>query len=310
MVVTITLNPAIDKVYHCPQLALTGVHRAERCETYAAGKGINLARGIRDLGGDAVALGFAGGHLGRMLRDLLDGEGIPHDLTPTQSEVRLNPTIREPSAGEDLHVIEPDQPVTQDELSSFLATFRRHLENADAVAFAGSCRPGIDAEFVKQIVEEASRAGVFSAVDSRGGPLRAATDAAPSLLKPNREELSQILQQELPTEESIVLGAKEVVKRGAGCVVVSLGPEGAVLATSEGTWRAHAPAVKAANTVGCGDAMLAGLIVSRLRGLSPEETLRHGVAAGTVNVSLDTPGHVPLSSFESLLERVEVKAMR
>ena len=309
MVVTITLNPAIDKVYHCPQLALTGVHRAERCETYAAGKGINLARGIRDLGGDAVALGFAGGHLGRMLRDLLDGEGIPHDLTPTQSEVRLNPTIREPSAGEDLHVIEPDQPVTQDELSSFLETFQRHVGSADAVAFAGSCRPGIDAEIVKQIVEEANQAGVFSAVDSRGDPLRAATDAAPSLLKPNREELSQILQRELPTEESVVLGAEEVVKRGVGCVVASLGAEGAVLATPDGIWRAHAPTVEAANTVGCGDAMLAGLVASQLRGLPPAEMLRYGIAAGTVNVSLDTPGHIPLSSFEPLLERVAVEAI-
>jgi len=309
MILTITLNPCIDKVYRCSGLALTGVFRASKCETFPAGKGINVARGIRSLGGEALALGFAGGHLGRLLRDLLRREGIPESFTETEAEVRLNPTVRDPELENDLHVVEPDQPVTEQEQDAFFETFRRCLTGATAVVFAGSCRPSISSAVVQQVVRETNEAGIPSFVDSRGAPLRAAVAAGPFLMKPNAQELADILEREALAGEELVAGASEVVKQGARNVVLSLGGEGAVLACPDGIWRARPPDVKAANTVGCGDAMVAGLVTAHLGGASPPDMLRRGVAAGTVNVSLDSPGLVPRAELDEMLPRVGVERL-
>lgn len=309
MVLTITFNPCIDKVYHCSALSLTGVFRASRCETFPAGKGINVARGVRSLGGEALALGFAGGHLGRLLRELLRREGLPESFTETQAEVRLNPTVRDPQLENDLHVVEPDQPVTAQEQDAFLETFRERLTDATAVVFAGSCRPGIPPGLVQRVVREANEAGTASFVDSRGAPLRAAVAARPFLMKPNAQELADLLGRDALTEEELLAGASEVVKQGAGNVVLSLGEQGAILACPDGIWRARPPDVKAANTVGCGDAMVAGLVTAHLDGASPPDLLRHGVAAGTVNVSLDSPGLVPRRKLEQMLPGVEIERL-
>jgi tagatose 6-phosphate kinase len=310
MVLTVTFSPSIDKVYYCAWLSLTGVHRAVRCETYPAGKGINVARGVRSLGGEALALGFAGGHLGELLRALLEKEGIPERLTRTRSDVRLNPTFRDPARESDLHVLEPDQPVTEQEQAALLQTFRQSLERAKAVVFAGSGRLGVSASLVGQIVTEANDAGALSIVDSRDEPLRTAVRAKPFLLKPNAQELSDLAGRPLRTEDELIQAAQEVVERGVRNVVVSLGADGAILACADGVWKARPPQVRAINTVGCGDAMVAGLTMASLAGASPAETLRRGVAAGTVNVLLDSPGLVPAEAFEEMLPKVRLEQVR
>jgi tagatose 6-phosphate kinase len=257
-----------------------------------------------------MALGFAGGHLGELLRALLEKEGIPERLTRTRSEVRLNPTLRDPALEGDLHVLEPDQPVTDEEQAAFLQTFRQSLPRAKAVVLAGSGRPGVPPGLVGRIVTEANAAGALSIVDSRDEPLRAAAQAKAFLLKPNSLELSDLAGRSLETEDGLIRAALELVAGGIRNVVVSLGADGAILACADGVWRARPPRVRATNTVGCGDAMVAGLTLACLAGASPAETLRRGVAAGTANVLQDSPGLVPAGAFEEMLPRVEVEELR
>ena len=306
MLLTITFNPAIDKVYHCADLSLEGIHRAEKCRTFAAGKGINLSRGVRDLNCETLALGFAGGHLGRMLRELLAEEGIPEDLTETANEVRLNPTLRDVAAELDVHIIEPEQPISSGELQAFRQTFYRHLEHAEFVAFAGSCPPGAGSEFLREILDEASAAGVRTVIDSRDKFLSTAIQTKPWLIKPNEDELGHLADKAVEDNGEVLAAAKGVVDAGVEIVVVSLAERGALLVSSEGAWSAKPPEVQAINTVGCGDAMLAGLLVAVSEGAEPAEMLRRGVAAGTANTLCDTPGRIPSDIFGALLAEIEV----
>jgi len=309
MVLTVTLNASWDKTVVCPNLTLGGVVMAERAYTFAAGKGIDVARGLHDLGDDVGALGLAGGITGQAIRAGLAAEGIPHDLTPTQAETRSNLTLVDPMAGTEVHVVEPGGGVRPDELAAFRETFRRYLPPARFLALAGSLPPGVPDSIDAELVEEAQAAGVRAAVDTRGPALRAAVPARPWLLKPNAEELAELVGRGLPDAAAMAAAAQEVVTTGVEVVVVSLGSAGALAVTQAGKWYSPAPAVEPINTVGCGDALLAGLLHAAAAGADAPEMLRWGVAAGTANVLQEAPGGVARADVERFAERIPCYAM-
>ncbi len=170
MVISVVLNASWDKTLVSSNLKTEGVAVAEKVYAYAGGKGVNLARALRELGDDSLVLGFIGGVTGELIKSALSTEGISHSFTETVSETRSNLTVSDPVSGRELHIVEPGGEVSNQELSEFLTTFRKHLREATFVALVGSIPPGVPSRIYADLVGEAKRSDLPCAVDTRELP--------------------------------------------------------------------------------------------------------------------------------------------
>lgn len=284
MIVTVTLNPAIDQTLVLPKFVAGDTIRIKSSRFDPGGKGINVSRVIRELGGESLAMGFAPGGLGRYIEQTLESQGIATDFIHTRGETRTNITILDESRH--IHTILSDPgPSTDaryvDELRDRL---RHRLRPGDWLVLAGSIPPPLDAHVYTDILRETAEIGAHTVLDADGEALAAGTDAPPEMVKGNRRELERLLGRHLDDEASTLQAAVQVHDRGIHSVVVTRGREGAVASTDEMLLRGIAPRVRAVSAVGSGDAFLAGVVLTLSRGGTMEDALRLGIAAGTACV--------------------------
>ncbi len=307
MIITLTLNPAIDQTLVLPRFVAGDTLRVKASRFDPGGKGINVSRVIRELGGESVAMGFAPGSLGRYIEQTLEAQGIACDFVHTKGQTRTNITILDESRH--LHTIlsEPGpftEPKYVDELA---ARLRRRWRSGDWLVVAGSIPPPLSGSVYSDIIQEAARAGVHTVLDADGEALAAGAAAHPDMLKGNRRELERLLGRHLDDEESTLQGAREVQARGVRQVVVTRGREGAVAVNGERCWRGIAPRVRAVSAVGSGDAFLAGVVLALSRGGGIEDALALGVAAGTASVLNPGTELCHRREVDILLPRVKVQ---
>lgn len=307
MIITLTLNPAIDQTLVLPRFVAGDTLRVKASRFDPGGKGINVSRVIRELGGESVAMGFAPGSLGRYIEQTLEAQGIACDFVHTKGQTRTNITILDESRH--LHTIlsEPGpftEPKYVDELA---ARLRRRWRSGDWLVVAGSIPPPLSGNVYSDIIQEAARAGVHTVLDADGEALAAGAAAHPDMLKGNRRELERLLGRHLDDEESTLQGAREVQARGVRQVVVTRGREGAVAVNGERCWRGIAPRVRAVSAVGSGDAFLAGVVLALSRGGGIEDALALGVAAGTASVLNPGTELCHRREVDILLPRVKVQ---
>lgn len=305
MILTVTLNPAIDESIEVVGFQVGGVHHVRRVTRRPGGKGVNVARALSCLGHEVVAAGLCGGAAGELLLRGLDEEGIACRFLPISGPTRVNRTIVDPEGGGDTHLIEDGPAVEDAEWRAFLELFGELLGRAELVALAGSLPRGLDESAYAHLVETARRAGVASALDTRGEALRRGEAARPDILKPNAEELAELCGVD-PSDEAAVAAAARDLAGEDRTVMVTLGRDGAVLAAPSGSWRARIPPVPAVNTVGSGDAALAGLVSARLRGSGPEDALALAMGCGMANASSDGPGRFDPAEARRLARLVEI----
>ena len=284
MIVTVTVNPAIDQTLVLPKFVAGDTLRVKSSRFDPGGKGINVSRVIRELGGESLAMGFAPGGLGRYIEHTLEAQGIACDFVRTKGETRTNITILDESRH--IHTILSDpgpetDPRYVDDLRSKL---RKRLRAGDWLVVAGSIPPPLDARLYSQIIHEASEMGVHAVLDADGAALAEGAAACPHMVKGNRRELERLLGRHLDDEESTLQAARQVQKSGIRTVVVTRGREGAVAAADSACLRGLAPKVRAVSAVGSGDAFLAGVVLTLSRDGSMEDALRLGIAAGTASV--------------------------
>lgn len=307
MIITLTLNPAIDQTLVLPRFVAGDTLRVKASRFDPGGKGINVSRVIRELGGESVAMGFAPGSLGRYIEQTLEAQGIACDFVHTKGQTRTNITILDESRH--LHTIlsEPG-PFTEPKYVDELAVrLRRRWRSGDWLVVAGSIPPPLSASVYSDIIQEATRAGVHTVLDADGEALAAGAAAHPDMLKGNRRELERLLGRHLDDEESTLQGAREVQARGVRQVVVTRGREGAVAVNGERCWRGIAPRVRAVSAVGSGDAFLAGVVLALSRGGGIEDALALGVAAGTAAVLNPGTELCHRREVDILLPRVKVQ---
>lgn len=307
MIITLTLNPAIDQTLVLPRFVAGDTLRVKASRFDPGGKGINVSRVIRELGGESVAMGFAPGSLGRYIEQTLEAQGIACDFVHTKGQTRTNITILDESRH--LHTIlsEPG-PFTEPKYVDELAVrLRRRWRSGDWLVVAGSIPPPLSASVYSDIIQEATRAGVHTVLDADGEALAAGAAAHPDMLKGNRRELERLLGRHLDDEESTLQGAREVQARGVRQVVVTRGREGAVAVNGERCWRGIAPRVRAVSAVGSGDAFLAGVVLALSRGGGIEDALALGVAAGTAAVLNPGTELCRRREVDILLPRVKVQ---
>ena len=305
---TVTSNTAVDTTYVLERLAVGEINRVARVLPAPGGKGNNVARVLRVLGHEVVATGFAGGHTGRFVAESLAGLGIEPAFLSVPGDSRVCLTVVEESTGRITEIREPGATVTPEDGRRLVDHVVALAGTVDAVAISGSLPPGLPPEFYADLVAAVRRTGVFVAFDSSGETLRAGLVGRPDLVKPNAEELADLLG---------VAGADltlPVARRGLAtlgladhaAVLLSLGADGAALITKDQIYSAAPPPVTVANTVGSGDALLAGFLDGRFRNEAPSDALARAVAVGTAAALQDAVGVVAYDDVARLLPDVRV----
>jgi 1-phosphofructokinase family hexose kinase len=284
MIVTLTLNPAIDQTMVLPRFVAGDTLRVKSSRFDPGGKGINVSRVINELGGKSVAMGFAPGGLGRYIEHTLEAQGIECDFVHTKGETRTNITILDESRHTHTILSVPGPPTDPVYLKQLRAKLDERLQPGDWLVLAGSIPPPLDGSVYVDIINRASSRGVHTVLDADGEALAAGATARPEIVKGNRRELERLLGRHLDDETSTLRAAREVHDSGVSCVVVTRGREGAVASTDDEYLRGVAPRVRAVSAVGSGDAFLAGVVLTLSRGGAMEDALRLGIAAGTASV--------------------------
>lgn len=279
MIATITLNPAIDEAISTETLTLGAQNRVALDSLDPGGKGLNASRVIARLGRATVAYGFVAGVTGALLRRGLDDEGVPHDFDDIDGLTRVNVMAFERANGRRTRIYLPGARVEPADLERLCAKLAAIPDGAVAV-IGGSVPPGLPATTYRDLVAHLAARRIRTVVDSSGDAFAAVLDAKPDLVKPNTEEVAELLGRAPSGERELVAAAHEVRARGAGAVVVSMGAEGAIGVDESGAYRAVAPRVAACSTVGSGDSMVAGLAIALAEGSGLVEGLRLGTAAG------------------------------
>ncbi|WP_327116131.1 1-phosphofructokinase family hexose kinase [Streptomyces sp. NBC_01341] len=304
MILTVTLNTALDLTYAVPALVPHTTHRVGEVTERPGGKGVNVARVLSSLGHDTVVTGFAGGSNGTVLRELLGAlPSRPTDaLVTVAGNTRRTLAVVDGTAGDTTQLNEPGPHIGPDEWAALLGTYRDLLTGADAVALCGSLPPGIHVGAYAELIRLARAAGVPVLLDTDGEPLRRGVAARPDLVKPNADELARLTGAREPLRAT-----RDARRRGARSVVASLGPDGLLAVTPDGIWRATPPSAVRGNPTGAGDSAVAGLLSALAEGLGWQERLTRAVALSTATVMAPAAGEFDRAAYEDLLTRVAVE---
>ena len=307
MILTITPNPALDYTVRLDhfEIGRRAKYRDPRIDP--AGKGINVSRMVRRLGESTLALGFAAGPTGDLLRQGLDREGVPHDFVSVDGLTRINVTLLTGPEGSATHVHGPGDGVTGADVRRLLDRVSATLGRARMLVLSGSFPPGLPPGIVADLVRLARGSGVRSMVDAEGDVLAAAVEAKADVVKPNLAEAGEFLGRELRSVGDAVGAAREVASRSGGAVVLTMRGEGAVGVSGGRAWHVRAPREDVVRAIGAGDSFAAGLAVGLLRGNPLPDALRLAAAAGTATALHSGTGLGTLEEVERLRGRVEVR---
>jgi tagatose 6-phosphate kinase len=314
MIVTVTLNPALDLTYSVDALVPHGVHRVAAATERAGGKGVNVARVLHAIGEPVLATGLLGGATGERVTDLLAADGVPASFTEIAGETRRTVAIADQLDATGFW--EPGPRITAAEWSVMLSHYRELLQKAAVVALCGSLPPGVPLDGYAVMIRLAASAGVPTVLDTSGEPLRHGLAAAPTLAKPNAAELAELLTAlpatPIPTEaadaagESIASLAELVRVVAPGAVVVSRGPLGLVAVTRDGVWAGGPPVPMNGNSTGAGDAVVAALARGLRAGTPWPALVADAVALSTAAVAVPVAGAVDHGVYRRTLPLVTV----
>ncbi len=286
MIVTVTMNAAIDRTLTVPNFQRGQRHRASEGMTLAGGKGINIARALKRLGVPVVATGLAGGGNGTRIVEDLTAEAILNDFVRIEEDSRTSTAIVDPAGGTYTEVNEWGPRVQAQELDMLLEKLIYLSRGADYVIFAGSLPRGIEDGFYAEAIRELNRRGVLTVLDSAGEALRLGAQAEPFLVSPNEREAEALVGQEFHDDDDFLGGLEAIAEVGARNVLITRESGCWALLRSEREprrYRVLAPRIDPVSAVGSGDVLLAAFIAARLEQRSDEEALRFAVAAGAAS---------------------------
>ncbi len=269
-----------------------------------SGKGVNVSRVVHRLGMPTRAYGLIGGRIGQLLQDLLDEEGVPSRFTQIAGETRINFTVRQISNKQQCRVLMPGPHVDSADVARCLEAIAADLPEMTMLVLSGGIPPGCPVGVYADIIRKAREANVRCLLDTHGEPLRLGLDAGPCLIKPNRDELAQLTGLPGGSIREVVAAARRVLPKTTEGVIVSLGPDGAVLTTDNGAWHLRPPEVSEWFAAGAGDSLLAAYAVARVRGEDPLQAACWGVAAGTAAVLAQSSRLAEREDIERLVPKV------
>ncbi|MSQ29381.1 MAG: 1-phosphofructokinase family hexose kinase [Dehalococcoidia bacterium] len=309
MIITVTLNPAIDETVELDHFVEGDTNRVASIRRDIGGKGINVARVLKELGYEPLAMGFAPGDLGRMIEDTLRDENIGVDFTFLDGVTRTNITILD--RGKHRHtVLSAAGPYAHpDDIEEMIGNIRRRLRPDTWLVLAGSLPPPCTGEVYGRLVQEAERAGALTAVDADGLVIRQVLEygGRPTVIKVNHHELQRIHGDPTGTEDEVFEAAENIHHMGVAAVVVTRGTLGSVALTPDADYRISAPEVEVVSAVGAGDAFLAAMLLSLRRNEGWEQALRRGAAASVACCLMPGSAECRTQDIQRLVDEVVVK---
>ena len=307
LIYTVTLNPARDRTVVIPQFAAGKVNRIKSSRDDPGGKGINVSKVIKSLGGHSVAMGILGGSTGEYIKTCLDGMGIENDFVFVKAETRTNIKVFDDVNLVTTDINESGAPVQPETLDKVLSRILEKAKKGDVVVFAGKIPAGAEADLLYKWIRKLKENGVLSVLDADSKTLKEGVKAAPMLIKPNETELGELLDETLDSLEKIYDGAKRVMKEnGISFVAVSMGADGALFVTENKAYRAEGLKIEAKSTVGAGDAMAAALAYGIDSGMKEIDACRLSIASSAAAVMCEGTQSADGAVIDALYEKVVI----
>jgi 6-phosphofructokinase 2 len=299
MIYTITLTPSLDRIIDVEELIYDDVNKIEEEKRRAGGRGIDVSRVIKELGGQSIALGFIGGYDGLELEGRLINEGVICDFTRINNETRTNNIVyqRKKKLQTLLSTCGPE--VDPLEIASFFNKIKG-IPSYSYVVISGNIPKGVNENFYAQMIIALKEKGVKVILDTDGEALKRGVDAGPYLIKPNIYEFGRLVENNLSSVEEIINYAKPY-QNIVECIVVSMGVRGLVGINKDGCYLATPPKIKVRSSVGAGDSLVAGIVYSMSEGRTFEDAIVLGVACGTAST---------LNSGNELCKREDVEIIK
>jgi 1-phosphofructokinase/tagatose 6-phosphate kinase len=314
MILTVTVNAAVDKTLTVANLQLGHRHRAQQGLVMAGGKGINIARALKRLDQPVIATGLVGGRPGVQIVDALTTEGIINDFVRIAGDSRTSTAVVDPTSGLQTEINEYGPEVSPAEIAALLERIRYLSGAVTTIVFAGSLPRKVDNGFYADVIRDMNRRKIRTVIDSEGEPLRLALAAEPSLVSPNQREAEALVGNEFQTDEDFQHGLEAIAGMGAAHVLITL-RTGCYALIAEGKarrrmYRAWIPRIEAVSAVGSGDALLAGFVSAQQGGRGAEESLRLAMACGAANTQAVGAGVFDPRDVTRFATMVEVQEIR
>jgi 1-phosphofructokinase family hexose kinase len=309
MIITVTLNAAIDKTLAVPNFRLGRRHRAIEQRTVAGGKGVNVARALKTLGQPVIATGLAGGPTGIRISEQLTEEAILSDFIRIRDESRTSTAVIDPTSGEQTEINEQGPEATEAELTLFRDKLLYLAKGADICVLAGSLPRGVGSDVYAELVGELTSLGVTTVVDTEGEPMELALRAGPDLVTPNAIEAEELVGHEFRDEQDQIYGLYGLCELGAREAIITY-DEGCYALVGRNHERAlysvRSERLDPVSTVGAGDVFLAGYLAARYTGRDFEESLRFAVACGAESTQHFGAGVLDSREVERISNEVTV----
>jgi 1-phosphofructokinase family hexose kinase len=312
VILTVTLNAAIDRTVAVPNFRQGRRHRAVESRTVAGGKGINVARALGLLGRPVIATGLAGGATGARVLELLEEESVLTDFTRIRAETRTNLAVIDPTSTEQTEINERGPEVSEEEIETFFDRLDYLARGARICVLAGSLPPGADPELYARLVKGFRERSILSVLDAEGEAMLSGLRAGASIVTPNEREAEELVGHEFQGPGDLAHGLAELLELGAEEAIITR-PDGCVAALRDGSERlflaVSTEPLEPVAAVGSGDAFLAGYVAARYDGASPSECLSYGVACGAESTQHFGAGVVDRDQVERILRDVEVQGL-
>lgn len=306
MIVTLTINPAIDRTITVDRLAFDDRAYIKASHYSAGGRGINASSVIHSFGGETLAVLTSGGGSGKHLEEYLRGSGLQISVVPVEREIRTNITITD-RHGLTVNLNETGPSLSKAEVARVERAVRDSLSQASWLMVCGSLPPGVPSSFYAKLIAMARAKKVKTLLHAGGEALQQGIEARPTVVTPNNVEAERLLGKPLLTRTQHVEAAERIRSMGPESVVLSLGSRGAIGAYPDGLIEALPPRVDAVCPIGAGDALTAGYTWAMKRKPNPAEALRWGVAAGTASAKLPGMAFANLEQTQEIYRQVEVR---
>lgn len=310
MILTVTLNAAIDKRYVVNDFKTDEVNRVTECAYVAGGKGLNVSKTATIAGANVTATGFVGGHAGDYIVEEVIRQGVNADFVKVSGESRSCINIYDAVNKTQTEFLEPGVTITEEDCNKLLEKFDELVPSCSVVAMSGSVPKGVGADMYPTLVNRAKAAGKKVIVDTSGALLLEVVKHKPNMIKPNADEIAMITGKKVNSLTELIAAGEELVNSGIEQVVISLGADGSLLFRNDGVYQAIVPKIDAVNTVGCGDCMTAGFAIGFERDMSAEEALKFASATSAAAAMTEETGFFRMADFEMLAKKIEIKKLR
>lgn len=309
MILTVTLNAAIDKRYVVSGFQEGEVNRVLECAFTPGGKGLNVSKPAAIAGAEVVATGFAGGHAGRYITESLADFYVKSEFYHLEAESRSCINIWDEEKKKQTEFLEPGFTVSEAEFDGFLQKFHSLISAADVVTISGSVPKGLDGTAYQRMVAMVKETGKKVILDTSGVLLQMGIQSKPTMVKPNIDEIRMLTGSRCDSLEELICAGQKIHESGVEIVVISLGAEGSLLICAEGVYQAEVPKIAAVNTVGCGDSMIAGFAIGLEKQMEIRESLRLASAISAAAALREETGFFVKEDMERIYDQILIRQL-